>query len=176
PSWITVPSEQDLATGRRWHFFFAWIFVLNGLIYLVSGFIAGHFRRDLVPAPSGLAHIGRSLVDHLRLRFPRGEEARHYNVLQQITYLVVVFLLLPGMVIAGLTLSPGLDSLFHPLLELFGGRQTARSIHFLFATFIVLFTIIHVVMVLVSGVFNNLRSMITGRYDIGVERQAHAEH
>ncbi len=70
---------------------------------------------------------------------------------------------------------PGLDAFFHPLLDFFGGRQSARTIHFIAACFIVLFTIIHVVMVLLSGVFNNLRSMITGRYDIGSERQAHAE-
>ena len=175
PAWITLPSDQDLATGRRWHFFFAWLFVFNGLVYLVGGFLARHFWRDLVPSRAGIAHIGRSLLDHLRLRFPRGEEARRYNVLQQLTYLVTIFILLPLMVVAGWTLSPGLDSFFHPLLELFGGRQSARTVHFIIATLIVLFTFVHVVMVLLSGVFNNLRSMITGRYDIGGEGQAHVE-
>jgi thiosulfate reductase cytochrome b subunit len=175
PSWITIPSFQDLAIGRRWHFFFAWLFLLNGLVYLVSGFAARHFWRDLVPTRAGLAHIGASIRDHLRLRFPRGEEAKRYNVLQQITYLVLIFILLPLMILAGLTMSPGLDSLFHPLVGLFGGRQSARTVHFIIAILIVLFTFIHIVMVLVSGVFNNLRSMITGRYDVGVERQVHVE-
>lgn len=105
------------------------------------------------------------LLDHIRLRFPKGEEARRYNVLQQLTYLIVIFVLLPLIVIAGLTMSPGLDALFHPLTALFGGRQSARTIHFIAATAIVLFFVVHLVMVVVSGVFNNMRSMITGRYD-----------
>lgn len=175
PAWITLPSDQDLAIGRRWHFFFAWLFVLNGLVYLVGGFVAKHFWRDLVPSRNGLAHVGSSFVDHLRLRFPRGEEARHYNVIQQITYLVTIFILLPGIVVAGWTMSPGLDAFFHPLPDLFGGRQSARTVHFILAILIVLFVVVHVVMVILSGVFNNLRSMITGRYDIGSERQAHVE-
>src|SRR5436190_4553955 len=73
PGWITLPAYQDLATGRRWHFFFAWLFVVNGLVYLVSGFINRHFQRDLAPSGSQLRHVGRSIVDHLRLRFPTGE-------------------------------------------------------------------------------------------------------
>lgn len=170
PAWATLPSYQDLATARRWHFFFAWLFVLNGLVYLTYSLISGHVRADLVPSPSGLRHIGRSLLDHLRLRFPQGDEARHYNVLQKLTYLLVVFLLLPLVVLAGLSMSPGLDALLHPLLDLFGGRQSARSVHFIAAAAILLFVVIHVVMVLISGFINNMRSMITGRYDIGEER------
>jgi len=116
PSWATVPSGQDLATARRWHFFFAWLFVLNGLVYLGYGLASGHVRRDLLPSFSGLCRIGKSLVDHIRLRFPQGDEARHYNVLQQLTYLIVIFFLLPVIVLAGLAMSPGLDALFHWLL------------------------------------------------------------
>jgi thiosulfate reductase cytochrome b subunit len=175
PAWITLPSDQDLAIGRRWHFFFAWLFVLNGLVYLVGGFLGRHFWRDLVPSRAGVAQIGKSFLDHLRLRFPRGEEARHYNVIQQFAYLGTIFILLPVMVVAGWTMSPGLDTFFQPLLDLFGGRQSARTIHFIIALLLVLFTLVHVIMVLVSGVINNLRSMITGRYDVGVERPAHVE-
>ena len=174
PAWITLPSGQDLAIGRRWHFFFAWLFVLNGLVYLAGGLLSRHFWRDLVPSRSAMAHIGASFLDHLRLRFPRGEAARHYNVVQQLAYLAVILVALPLVVVTGWTMSPGLDALFPLLLDLFGGRQSARTVHFVVATSIVLFTIIHVVMVLLSGVFNNLRSMITGRYDIGSERQTHA--
>jgi len=166
PSWATLPSGQDLATARRWHFLFAWVFVLNGFVYLVSSFASGHLQRDLVPSASGLRGIGHSLLDHMRLRFPKGEEARHYNVLQQLTYLLVVFLLLPIVVLAGLTMSPGLDAAFQPLLDVFGGRQTARTIHFLAAASILLFVIVHVAMIILSGMFNNLRAMVTGRYDL----------
>jgi thiosulfate reductase cytochrome b subunit len=166
PSWITLPSYRDLATGRRWHFFFAWLFVLNGLAYLVYSLWSGHVRRDLKPSGSQLRNIGRDIRDHIRLKFPKGDEARHYNVLQKLAYLAVIFALLPLVVLTGLTMSPGLNAAFPFLVDLFGGRQSARTIHFLCATGIVLFVIVHVVMVLISGFWNNMRSMITGRYRI----------
>jgi thiosulfate reductase cytochrome b subunit len=172
PAWITVPSYQDLATGRRWHFFFAWLFVINGAVYLLFGFLGGHFRRDLVPNGSQLRRIGGTVRDHLLLRFPKGQEARHYNVLQKLTYLAVLFLVVPILILAGLAMSPGLDAMFPWLPEAFGGRQSARTIHFICAWTLVLFAVVHIVMVLVSGVFNNLRSMITGRYAIEPTRSA----
>ena len=168
PTWATIPSYQDLAAGRRWHFFFAWLFVINGLAYLVYGFAAGHFRRDLAPDADQLTpgHLAREIADHARLRFPKGDEARRYNALQKFAYLGVVFLLLPTMVATGLTMSPGFDAVAPWLVDLFGGRQSARTIHFISATLIVAFVLVHVAMVLVSGAFNNLRSMVTGRYAI----------
>ena len=170
PAWATLPSYQDLATGRRWHFFFAWLFVANGLVYVVHTLASGHWRQ-LVPTGWQLRHIGGSLREHLLLRFPKGEEARSYNVLQKISYFAVIFVVLPLLVLAGLTMSPGLNARFPFLLELFGGRQSARTVHFVAALIIVLFVIVHVVMVLVSGVWNNMRSMLTGRYRI--ERETH---
>jgi len=171
PAWLTVPSYQDLATGRRWHFFFAWLFVINGLVYWVSGFVRRHFARDLLPAGAELAprHLWREVVDHAQLRFASGEAARHYNVLQKLAYLGVIFVLLPGMVLTGLTMSPGMDSAFPWLLDLFGGRPSARTLHFVFASLLVAFVVVHLVMVVVSGLWNNLRSMITGRYAIDTE-------
>ncbi len=168
PAWLTLPSFQDLAAGRRWHFFFAWCFVINGVAYLAYGFVSGHFRRDLLPNRSQLSprHLCREIIDHARLRFPKGEAARRYNVLQKISYLAVVVILLPVMVLTGLTMSPGIDAAFPPLLDLFGGRQSARTIHFITASVVVLFVLVHLAMVLLSGVWNNVRSMITGRYAI----------
>ena len=171
PSWITIPSYQDLATGRRWHFFFAWLLVINGLAYLVWGFATSHFRRDLLPSGAQLRHIGAEILDHLRLRFPRGEAAKRYNVLQQLAYLAVVFVLFPLVILTGLTMSPGIDSALPQLLAIFGGRQTARLIHFVAASGLVLFVVVHLVMVLISGVWNNIRSMITGWYDLGRPRR-----
>ncbi|MGO4572300.1 cytochrome b/b6 domain-containing protein [Microvirga sp. 2TAF3] len=164
PSWITLPSYQDLATGRRWHFFFAWLLVVNGLVYLLYTLSSGHARRDLLPNRSQLRHIGQSIWDHMRLRFPTGEEARHYNVLQKIAYLTVVFVLIPLMVLTGLTMSPGVDAAVPQLVTIFGGRQSARTIHFIVASSLVLFVFVHVLMVVLSGPWNNLRSMITGTY------------
>lgn len=168
PDWLTIPSYHDLGAGRHWHFFFAWLLVFNGLIYLVHGVWRGHFRRDLLPSRDQLAprHLWQEVLDHARLRFARGEAARRYNALQKLSYLVVVFGLLPLMVLTGLTMSPGLDAAFHFLPDLFGGRPSARTLHFISAFLLVLFVVVHVVMVIVSGLWNNLRSMLSGRYAI----------
>lgn len=171
PSWATIPSFQDLAAGRRWHFFFAWLFVINGLVYLGFSVLSGHFTRDLAPTAHELSpsHLGREVVDHARLRFPKGEEAKHYNALQKLTYLAVIVVLLPLMVLTGLTMSPGVDAALPALVDIFGGRQSARTIHFITASALVIFVIVHVAMVVLSGTWNNIRSMITGRYAIHEE-------
>ncbi|WP_421387155.1 cytochrome b/b6 domain-containing protein [Agrobacterium tumefaciens] len=168
PSWVTIPSFQDLAAGRRWHFFFAWLFVINGIVYLGFSVLSGHFRKDLAPKPHEISprHLGREILDHARLRFPEGEEAKHYNALQKLTYLAVIVVLLPLMVLTGLTMSPGVDAALPSLVDIFGGRQSARTIHFITASALVIFVIVHVAMVVLSGTWNNIRSMITGRYAI----------
>lgn len=163
---VTLPGHRDLATGRRWHFFFAWFFLLNGLAYLIWSLGSGHLRRDLAPSGKELKHVGASILEHARLKFPKGEEAKRYNVLQKLTYLFVALILLPLMLLTGLAMSPGMDAAFPFLLDMFGGRQSARTIHFIAASFIVIFVVVHLVMVLITGVWNNLRSMITGRYVI----------
>ena len=167
PAWATIPGPQWLAMGRLWHFFFAWIFVINGAIYVILSLAGRHFWRDLLPTAADLKHIARSVFEHLRFRFPQGEAARRYNVLQKLAYLIVAFGLGPLIVLTGLTMSPRIDAGFPFLLTLFGGRQSARTIHFLCAFSFLGFVLIHLFMVLVSGVWNNLRSMITGRYDLG---------
>lgn len=162
PSWATLPGPQWLAMGRRWHFFFAWLFVLNGLVYLGWGLASGHFRRDLWPSSGQLRQIGPTVAEHLRLHFPR---VRDYNILQKLAYLVVL-VLLALIVLAGLTMSPRLDAGLPFLVTLFDGRQSARTIHFLLAASLLAFVLIHLVMVVLSGLINNLRSMITGLYTI----------
>jgi thiosulfate reductase cytochrome b subunit len=173
PRWATLPSDRNLATGRRWHFFLAWVFVVNALIYLLFGLFNRHFRRDLAPTGDEMKprHILRDIADHIRLRRPTGEAAKRYNVLQKLTYLAVIFVILPLMVLTGLTMSPGVDAAAPWLLSLFGGRPSARSIHFITANLIVLFVIVHVVEVFIAGVGNELGSMITGRYAIRPERR-----
>ena len=174
PSWATIPGSQHLAAGRRWHFFFAWILFLNGLIYIAISLAGGHARRDLAPSAEEIRHVPRSFLDHLLLRFPKGEDAKRYNVLQKLSYVLVVFAVFPLLITAGLMMSPALNAAFPWLLDLFGGRQSARTIHFLAAAAVVAFVIVHVVMVFLSGPFNNIRSMITGRYEIE-EAPKHAE-
>jgi thiosulfate reductase cytochrome b subunit len=169
PHWLTLPRELDLGAGRRWHFFFAWLFVLNGALYLATGLISRRLRRELVPSRADLAHLPKAISDHARLKFPRGEAARRYNVLQKLTYLPVVFILLPLMVLTGLAMSPAVDARI-PLAMLLGGRQTARTLHFLCASGLVGFVVVHVVMVILAGPVNELRSMITGWFVIKPEQ------
>ena len=169
PSWMTVPSRYSLAEARLWHFFFAWLLVLNGLAYLGHAIFSRHLRRDLVPTARDWRGIGRSIRDHLRFRHPKGEAARDYNVLQKLAYLAVIFGLLPLIILAGWAMSPWLNSIFPGWVDVFGGRQAARAVHFIVAWLLVAFVLIHVFEVLVSGVWNHLRSMVTGRYRIQPE-------
>jgi thiosulfate reductase cytochrome b subunit len=169
PSWLTIPSHQWLAMARTWHFFFAWIFLINGVCFIAYTIASRHLSRDLVPTRGDLRGIGRSIVDHLRFRHPTGEAAKRYNVLQKFAYLTVIFVLLPLIVLMGLGMSPRLDTLFGGWVGWFGGRQTVRSIHFIVAWLLVAFVLVHVFEVIVTGLWNNLRSMITGRYRVPQE-------
>lgn len=162
PHWATLPGPQWLAMGRHWHFFFAWILVANAFAFFLYSLFSGHLKRDLLPRRDELRQLGHSLVQHMFLRFPKGKEALQYNVLQKLAYLSVIFVLGPLIVLTGLTLSPYMDSVFPPLLWLFGGRQSARTLHFICAFSFVGFFILHMLMVVLSGVVNNLRSIITG--------------
>mgnify|MGYP000070297327 CR=1 FL=1 len=173
PAWLTLPSQQWLAMARRWHFFFAWVLVINGLAYLTYTLASRHLARDLAPTQADWRSFGQSIKDHLLLRHPQGEAARHYNVLQKLAYLSVIFVLFPLLILMGWAMSPGLDSLVPGWVDAFGGRQSARTIHFVVAWTLVAFVFIHVFEVIVSGFWNNLRSMITGRYRIAPGGNAH---
>lgn len=171
PGWATIPSTYDLALARRWHLTFAWVFALGILSYAGISLVNGHLRRDLLPKAGELApsHIWRDIKHHAMLNFPKGEAARHYNILQKFAYLGVLVVLIPAMILTGLTMSPGMDATWPWLIDLFGGRQSARSIHFLCAWALVAFVIVHLVMVVLAGPFNEIRSMITGRYRLPKE-------
>jgi thiosulfate reductase cytochrome b subunit len=170
PSWATIPGAKDLAQGRRWHFFFAWVFVANGMLYLLWSWRSGHLARDLAPTGTELRGIGASVREHLHFRHPTGEAATRYNVLQKLAYLGVIVVVLPGIVLMGLAMSPTLDSVLGWLVDFVGGRQSARTWHFVFAALLVAFVAVHVVMVIVSGPVNQVRAMITGRYRIPPDR------
>ncbi len=166
PAWATLPGPQWLAMGRLWHFAFAWLLVINGILFIAWALVRKHVQRDLWPTKADIHHLPREIVDHAKLKFPKGEAARHYNGLQKLAYVAVIFGLGPLIVLTGLTMSPTMDAAFPQLLWLFGGRQSARTIHFLCAFSFFGFFLVHIAMVILSGTWNNLRSMITGRYAI----------
>ncbi len=176
PFWATLPSYRDLALGRRWHFFFAWLFVANLAAYYGLGLRNGHLRRDLLPSRAQLLPraLLQDVLHHLKLQFPQGEAARHYNPLQKLAYLGVIGGLLPLVALTGMTMSPGMDAIFPWLIDLFGGRQSARTLHFIAANLIVLFILVHLGMVILAGPINEIRSMITGKLKI-VSQDPHGE-
>ncbi len=166
PNWLLIPQGRNLAEARHWHFFFAWVFVLNGLTYLVHGFISRRFGRRLWPSRTDLAGVWSSVREHARFQFPRDDEARTYNVIQKLTYVAIILVILPMMLVTGLSMSPGLNPIGGVLLEVMGGRQSARTLHFISAGLIIGFIVIHVGLVVWTGLWNNLRAMVTGWFVI----------
>jgi thiosulfate reductase cytochrome b subunit len=165
PSWITIPAYQDLADGRRWHFFFAWIALACWLVWLVSSAVKGNLR-ELVLRPSDLPKLWPMQAYYLRLRTsppPYGV----YNPLQKAAYTTVMFVLAPLIVLTGIALSPGVDAIAHPLTWVFGGRQFARLWHFAAMLGLIAFFAVHTFQVATQGVVNQMRSMITGWYSLG---------
>ena len=173
PWWITIPNDPWLSMARSWHFFFAWVLLINGLVYVFYSIGSRHLARDLAPDRRDWRSIGRSIRDHLKFRHPSGDEAKRYNVLQKLSYLLVIFVLLPLIILMGLAMSPWLDTVLPGWVDLFGGRQAARTIHFIAAWLLVAFVAIHVFEVIVSGLWNHLRSMVTGRYRIEERHESH---
>lgn len=173
PAWVTIPSAKWLAMGRQWHLFFAWLFVINGLIFAAYAFASRHATRDLTPTGMDLRGISKSIKNHLILRHPAGDEAKRYNVLQKLAYASILFFVAPLIVVTGLAMSPTMDTVFPWLLTLLGGRQAARTIHFVACFSFVGFIVIHVLQVILTGFLNNIRSMITGWFVVKHEGVGH---
>jgi thiosulfate reductase cytochrome b subunit len=166
PSWMTIPGYRSLAMGRRWHFVFAWLWVINAACYLAWSLASRHLRDELAMRRVDWRGIGRSIADHLRFRHPVGEAALRYNPLQKLAYLGVVFVLAPLAILTGLSMSPQMDSVLGGWLQLIDGRQSARTLHFAAMALFVLFFVVHVLMVVYAGPVNHLRSMLSGRFRV----------
>ena len=173
PGWATIPTSYNLADGRRWHLFFAWVLAISLTLYMLWTAIGGHLTKDLHVRRSEWSprHIWHDIKQHARLRFPKGEAAARFNILQKLSYIGVIFVLLPLMIATGLTMSPGINAGAPWLLDLFGGRQSARSIHFIAAWALVAFFFLHIAMVLLAGPVNEIRSMVSGWFRLPPERK-----
>ena len=173
PGWATIPTGYSLSAARRWHLFFAWLLVVPGVLFWLWS-VASRHVRDLTPTRAELtpAHVWTDVKNHARLRFPAGQAALKYNILQKLSYLGVVFGLLPLLVLTGLAMSPAMDAAWPWLLDLFGGRQSARSLHFIAMVLLAGFIVVHLLMVLLAGPYNEIRSMVTGRFRLPPERAA----
>lgn len=164
PGWATIPTGYNLAAARRWHFAFAWLFAVGLTAFMLVSLFNGHIRNDLHIRRSEWsgAAIWTDIKSHARLRFDHAHGA--YNVLQKFSYIGVIFILLPLLILTGITMSPAMNAAWPWLLDVFGGRQSARSLHFIAAALMTLFVVAHLIMVLLSGPINGIRSMITGRH------------
>ncbi|HTE01709.1 MAG TPA: cytochrome b/b6 domain-containing protein [Mucilaginibacter sp.] len=148
--------------GRSTHFLSAWFLVITGLIYFITGFFSGHFRRDLVPGKREFSFklFWQDFVSHFRKQaYTEGK----YGLLQKLTYLWVIFFLFPVVILTGLTMSPAITASYPFLLKIFFGHQSARTIHFFSASALVLFLLAHVVMVVRSGFKRNIAAITFGK-------------
>jgi len=164
PGWLTLPGPQDLAGGRRWHFFFGWVLTLSLVTYLIVAALRKDLR-ELILRPSDLPKLLPMQLYYFRLRKeppPHGK----YNPLQKATYTLVLFVFIPLLILTGLALSPGIDAIAQPITWVLGGRQFARLWHFTLMSIIIVYFWVHMVLVLSTGPLNNIRSMITGWYQL----------
>ena len=151
--------------GRSLHFLAAWFLALPGAIYLLAGIFTGHFWRHLLPRTGELTArvIGQDLKSHLRLQIRAATGGPHYGLLQKCAYCGVVFLALPLTVVTGLAMSPTIAAAYPFLSRIFGGFQSARTIHFFAFVVLAMFLLVHVVMLVASGFKRQIRGMTFGK-------------
>jgi thiosulfate reductase cytochrome b subunit len=180
PPLFTIPIASSRATvptgygyvlpdqngwSRYLHFQSAWVLVLTGLLYVGVGLYNRHFRRNLLPALSDVSpkRLAISIARHLRFERPSAKEAWSYNVLQRLAYLLVIFVFFPLMIWTGLAMSPSFVSAVPAAVNVLGGQQSARTLHFFLTGALVLFLSAHVSMVVLAGFRSRVRAMVTGR-------------
>lgn len=165
---ISSVRTYDIFNQNGWarslHFLAAWFLVLTALLYLISGLVTGHLWRDIVPRLRDLApsSLWGDIKAHLRLPLPRAAGGPPYGILQRLSYAAIILVALPLMVVTGLTMSPAVAAAYPGLLDFFGGSQSARSVHFLTFAALVLFIMVHVAMVMLTGFRRNIRAMTIG--------------
>ena len=169
---VAPPADWDFGATRGWHFLFAWVLVCGTLLFATYLVGSGRLARMWWPTRSeiGWRSFAQDIWQHLRLRRAHGDAARRYNLLQKLSYLAVIFVLLPATVLSGVAMSNSVTAAFPELFTLFGGRQSARSVHFIAAMLLLAFIVVHVFQVFVSGFFRSMRSMLTGRLVIDQEQ------
>jgi thiosulfate reductase cytochrome b subunit len=161
----TYPIFNLNGFARSLHFIGAWLLVAVGLIYLAAGIVTGHVRQCLLPRSGDLAprSLLRDLGSHLHFQFDTTGGASPYGPLQRVAYALVLFVLVPVMVLTGLAMSPAVTAAYPFLQEIFGGHQSARTLHFFGFSALILFLLVHLVMVVLTGFGRQMRGMIIGK-------------
>jgi Ni/Fe-hydrogenase b-type cytochrome subunit len=170
PGWATIPTDYNLALSRQWHLAFAWVLAFGLLFYFIRSLINRHLQKDLALSRAEVApgHLWADIKKHARFDF--SESQARYNPLQKITYSLILFVIMPTLILTGLCMSPGIGGVLPWLTDLFGGRASARSIHFICTAAMAAFIVLHVVLVILAGPYNELRSMITGKFRLSPEK------
>ena len=165
-SWLTIPAHYNLALSRRWHLFFALVLGFGLLGFMIASLVNRHFQRDLRVRGGEVTphHLWDDVKAHLAFRFHDPDRPGAYNTLQKLAYVATIFILIPLMILTGLAMSPGMDAAWPWLLIVTGGRQSARSLHFIGMALISGFIIVHLTLVILAGPIDEVRSMITGRW------------
>ncbi len=168
PEWLTIPRGYNLAMSRRWHLFFGLVLAVSLLVYMVVSLVNRHFQRDLAVNRGELtpAHLAEDVRDHADFRFHDPDDPGRYNTLQKLSYVLTIFVLLPLMILTGIALSPGMNAGWPWVLDVLGGRQSARSIHFIATAGLTLFVVVHLVLVILAGAGNEMRSIVTGKWRV----------
>lgn len=162
PGWMTIPDYYSLSAARDWHVLFALVFGFSLLAFMISAFINGHMVRDIFARAREwkLSNIWHDIKEHAKFNFEHGEGK--YNILQKITYSSVILILIPMMIFTGMVMSPGMEAAWPWMTDIFGGRQSARSLHFIAAWLLALFFVVHILLVIAAGPIKHIRDMITG--------------
>ncbi len=162
PGWMTIPDYYSLSAARDWHVLFSLVFAFGLLAFMVAAFANGHLVRDIFARAREwrLANIWTDIKEHAKFNFEHGDGK--YNILQKIAYASVILILLPLMIFTGMVMSPGMEAAWPWMTDVFGGRQSARSLHFIAAWLLFGFFVLHIALVLLSGPIKQIRSMVTG--------------
>ncbi|MGB3165966.1 MAG: cytochrome b/b6 domain-containing protein [Alteraurantiacibacter sp.] len=162
PGWATIPDFYSLAAARDWHVIFSLVLGFTLLAFMIAALFNGHMKRDIFARAKEWrpGNISKDIREHLKLNFEHGEGK--YNILQKISYSFVILILLPLMIFTGMVMSPGMEAAWPWMTELFGGRQSARSLHFIAAWLLFAFFVVHIALVLLAGPIHQIRDMISG--------------
>ncbi len=168
PGWMTIPGNYNLALSRRWHLFFALVLGFALLGFMLSSLINRHFQKQLAIKAHELSpsHLLYDIKEHAAFRFHDPKDPGAFNVLQKIAYASAIFIMIPAIIFTGLAMSPGMDAAWPWLIEIFGGRSSARSIHFIAMIALIGFIIVHLALVILAGPIDEVRSMITGYWRV----------
>ena len=171
-SWDDAGKLGDRRWGRNYHITFAWVFLINGLVYVGLNLYNAHFRRRMWPARTELtrAHLGAEIRRHLRWRSRGDYSSASYGTLQKLSYLLLIFVYVPFMILSGVAQSPGYTAAMPFLLDLFGGRQSARTLHTIGTLFLILFVVVHLFEIIAAGFVARVRAMITGNESVRVDQ------